>query len=223
MTAAQKVAAARMMAKSSTPDAASPPGLKRSVSSKERAEQAAELARKESKKLVFKTFCFIVLCPLRLTCCMCSSIGGVLTLMRSENTREFALAVVIGNAFERYVATISEFVITPMFHAATDVFISAKPPTRGFVNGVAGGFMLMGGSYYTELMQNGTVELWSGEPYYLTNDAARDDGAKVIDTSKLINGTLSFVLSLLNICNDEVTQTLDNFILANPAFEPLCG
>ena len=107
------------------------------------------------------------------------------------------LAVVIGNAFERYVATISNFVIGPMFHASLDFFLAAKPPNLGFINGFAG-FQMFGGEHYQTLQQNGTIEFWS-EPPYASNEEARADGAKIVDITELVAGTLGFVLSLLNI------------------------
>ena len=58
-------------------------------------KKVAEKATKETKKTLRRTLRCILFCPLRLSCCFCTSIGGVLRLMRSDTTREFALAVVV--------------------------------------------------------------------------------------------------------------------------------
>ena len=72
-----------------TPMQEDPAQLKRSTSAAP--EEIARLAKEKSKKLAFKTVCAIITCPLSSMCCMCSSIGGILTLMRNDSTREFAV------------------------------------------------------------------------------------------------------------------------------------
>lgn len=142
-----------------------------------------KLARQTSKKLkeTSTTAVHTVACmPIRMACCLCTSMHGVLQLMRSETTREFALAVVVGDAFNAYIQSFAEDLIQPILMS----LFSVGAWTTDCIGSCTSGILIVG--------KNGTT-------YTSTSQAAQDD-ALFVNVGSFISSTVAFTLSLLTIC-----------------------
>ena len=127
------------------------------------------------------------------SCCICTSLGGVLQLMRSETTQEMALAVVIGNAFDTYCTSFSNDIVGPTLRM---IMTFTENWHFGCLSSCTG-FLLVGGERYP---LNVTHTLFDETAIpYLSVQEAIDDGAKVLNITSAINSTIAFVLTLLNI------------------------
>jgi hypothetical protein len=146
--------------------------------------------------------------PFRCLCCVCTSFGGILTLMRSETTREFALAVVIGNVFNSFCNDVASFVVGPLVRLFLPPYNDWTFTSMAFIQG-AEALQLSGGRLYsnpndTRLQDLGPMEsAYKDEMVAGVNDpvaAARADGAKLIAIQSIIDSLIGFVVTLLNIC-----------------------
>lgn len=173
-------------------------------------EKTTRVARRAAKRSI-RSF---LMCPIRSACCFCTSMQGVLALMRSETTREFALAVVVGNAFEVFIGSVSRDIITPCIFALP-IFTN-----DGWVFGFTGGtngFVLVGGDYYRQPnITFDPFDLWDVQNQYPSNAAAEADNARFVNISSFFTSTLTFVLTLLNIywffgCVAQ-TERAENFV-----------
>ena len=152
----------------------------------------AYASKKASRKAASRVLCV----PVQIVCCFCTSIRGVLELMRSENTREFALAVVVGNAFESFITSFAADVIFPsmmylysLTRAVADLNIW-RSLVLGCIGSSCSGWLLIGGEVY----QTSNTTLTMVE--YATNDAAAADGAQFINVASFIQSTISFILQV---------------------------
>ena len=151
-----------------------------------------ERSQRATRRALRTTVRSILCCPIRFACCWCTSIHGVLELMRSDTTREFALAVVVGTAFEVFIASVARDVITPCIFALP-LFANPAHWVFGFTDGLTG-FVLVGGEQYQQ--PNVTIDPFS---VYPSNRAAELDNARYINITSFLEGSLAFVLTLLNI------------------------
>ena len=163
---------------------------------------SAKKVRKATRRAARRTLWEIICLPGTLICCCCRSFGGVMALMRHENTREFALAVVIGNAFESFIDAFSDDIVMPLFQACPGV------TNQGWAFGAipGGAFLLVGGpGKYCVQIPNGTwpfnCEFYDpfGPVRYATLNEADADGAIYINAGHFVGQIISFILKLLNI------------------------
>ena len=160
-----------------------------------------EELRQASKKATRRAVRSILFCPVSFACCFCTSIHGVLELMRSENTREFALAVVVGNAFDTFISSFASDVIYPamayMFALSRAVYDPAVASTLAVGPFAAGsGWLLKGGGLYEGA--NSTLDPFAPIPYASVADATTD-GALFVNVASFVQSLISFILQLLNI------------------------
>lgn len=166
-------------------------------------------AKQRSKKAARAAFCTLVCVPFKCLCCVCTSFGGVLMLMRSQNTREFALAVVIGNVFERYCNNVADYVVGPLVRWFVPPFTEWTWNSMAFIRGMEA-LQLSGGQLYSNpadarvvAARAGSMEsAYKDEMVNGVNDpiaAAQADGAIIIQIQNIIDSSIGFVITLLNI------------------------
>jgi large-conductance mechanosensitive channel len=166
-------------------------------------------AKQRSKKAARAAFWQLVCAPFKCLCCVCTSFGGVLMLMRSENTREFALAVVIGNVFERYCNNVADYVVGPLVRWFVPPFNEWTWNSMAFIRGMEA-LQLSGGQLYSNpadarvvAARAGSMEsAYKDEMVNGINDpiaAAQADGAIIIQIQNIIDSSIGFVITLLNI------------------------
>mmetsp|Transcript_32572 Transcript_32572/g.68527 ORF Transcript_32572/g.68527 Transcript_32572/m.68527 type:complete len:391 (+) Transcript_32572:475-1647(+) len=113
-------------------------------------------------------------------CCCCTTGVGLTRMLMSERTREFAMAVVVGESFYVMVQGITTNLIAPCFYA--------MPP-------------LTLNHWYFEF-GSGYMTLTTGsnrDGAYGSADAARSDGALVIDARLLLDDVLAFVFTMITL------------------------
>jgi len=108
-------------------------------------------------------------------------------ILSKDTTQEFALAVIIGEAFYELIQKFTTSTVTPTMRAMfTD-------PSRWMVETVSGGILLTKGARYDNLPDNATVVL------YASVEEAVTDGAWVLDTKLLMDASITFIFSLLAV------------------------
>jgi hypothetical protein len=86
-------------------------------------------------------------------CCPCNSVNAIMDILSKDTTQEFALAVIIGEAFYELIQKFTTSTVTPTMRAMfTD-------PSRWMVETVSGGILLTKGARYDNLPDNATVRL----------------------------------------------------------------
>ena len=101
-------------------------------------------------------------------CCCCRSMGGITDMLTNGNTREFALAVILGEGFAVLVESISVCLFSPFFATLTSLMTNPE----AVVVKVPGDFVV--------LQQGATEDL-----EYASAIKAIEDGATVLDFGTL--------------------------------------
>ena len=110
--------------------------------------------------------------------CPCDSINGVLDIVSDPNTRDFALAFIIGEAFGALISDFVESTVTPLLRSAF------SSPDKWIVKFISGGLLLAKGGVYDDYDASAPN---ATEPNYASVLEATDDGALVLDYTTLIN------------------------------------
>ena len=118
--------------------------------------------------------------------------------MRSDTTREFALAVVVGNAFESFISSFAADVIYPwmvyiglLMRSVYDQSVLSTLAVGPFAGGA--GWLLAGGGLYQDV--NSTLDPLAPPPY-ASVDVATTDGAIFINVASFLQNVLGFILQV---------------------------
>ena len=140
---------------------------------------ATEWGQKAKKLTVSGVTCFVCCCP--------RSILGLVDMMRSETTREFALAVIIGETFMTFIEAICTDLIVPCCYA----LVRPQDWDLGCVAGCEGIVLVPGPLEWDDALNTTTY------PNYLSPEAAALQGALVLQLRPLLKAFISFALTLL--------------------------
>jgi len=113
-------------------------------------------------------------------CCCCRTLGGINTMLTSDNTRDFALAVILGESFYTLIEELCDAGLSPMFAALTTFM---NDPEALVLENPGNFLILIAG---VEMRDNGLK--------YTTAVSAINDGAVVFDYGRILARMLTFVL-----------------------------
>jgi len=142
-------------------------------------------SKRHKKKRKKSAFCSLVSmslsCFQSTLCCLCISFNGVFDILAQDNTREFALAVIIGEAFNQLIVVLVESTVTPLLQT---LFSNPADWQMAFISG---GVVLT-----TERVNGSVVE-------YKSVEEAALSGVKVFDFQSLMNAIFTFTFSMLAV------------------------
>ena len=120
-------------------------------------------------------------------CCCPRSVHGLLNMLRDDRTREFALAVIIGETFRTFVDGVCAYLIIPIGYA---IFSPRSWDVKCI--GSCEGLLLVSGGYDWDPASNSSLVL-----QYRSSEEAVADGALVLRLKLLIKAFVTFVLTLM--------------------------
>ena len=124
--------------------------------------------------------------PLRcVACCCCWTFTGLRSLLTNENTVEFALAFIIGEAFGAWLESIVSNLVAPL--------VTAMPPFS-----LSGWRIAFGHGYVLLVMGDQTNDM-NEDNLYSSATTAVDAGAKVFAWLALWTDTLTFLITMIAV------------------------
>jgi len=115
-----------------------------------------------------------------LLCCCCRSAGGIADMLLNDTTREFALAVILGDGFADLTSVVAITLLRPLFSLMIRFFSDPE--------GIA-----------LEFQGDFIIVTWGSEgpgTVYSSALDAEDDGAIVMNGGVLLAGIITFVITL---------------------------